>query len=115
VARGRIRRGYNGSVTVDVDVDVNDVLVELDDDALLAECKAREIKAPIVADEHPDLLQDLLDLLRRGDCEEATLLLERTIHPKFGSLELCEKEFASLKASAVSDDRSQAKASEVVR
>lgn len=99
-----VRRKYNGSISVDVDVDINDVLDEMDDEVLLAECKAREIQSPTVVDEHPDLLNELLDLLRRGEPEEAILLLERNIYPRFGSIELCEKAFAEVRRSKQGQD-----------
>jgi hypothetical protein len=96
------RRGGTIYTTADVEIDVCDVLSEISDDDLLEEIKDRKLeekaKARAKLADPTDLLEDVLDYLRRGDAGEAILLLDRILHPKFASLTLCEKEFAKLRA-----------------
>lgn len=86
------------SQTVEVEVDVSEILSELDDDQILEEARSRKLGDKFG---DRDLVEDLLRCLKRGDTTEAIVFLERALHPKFTSLKLCEQAFAALK-SAVS-------------
>lgn len=85
--------------TVEVEVDVYDFLSDLDDDQIVKEALSRKLGDKIG---DGDLAEDLLRCLKRGDTAEAIVLLERTLHPKYQSTELCEKAFASLRGKAAS-------------
>jgi len=89
------RRGV--SHTVEVTVDIDDVLSELDDEQIIEEARVRGLGHKI-GDE--DLVEELLRCLKRGDLTDAIVILERTLHPKFRSLPLCEAAFAKLKSGA---------------
>jgi RNA polymerase-interacting CarD/CdnL/TRCF family regulator len=101
-------RRYRGTIytdtRVDVQIDVDDVIELISDEELLAEIKSRKLeegaKARIKASDPFDLLAEVVDWLRAGDTREALLILERIMHPKFSSLELCEQEFAKLRVSS---------------
>jgi ADP-dependent phosphofructokinase/glucokinase len=98
------RRGGTIYTTADVEIDVCDVLSEISDDDLLEEIKERKLeekaKARAKLADPFDLLEDVMDCLRHGDAREALFLLDRILHPKFASVELCEKEFAKLRGDA---------------
>jgi hypothetical protein len=105
------RRGGTIYTTADVEIDVCDVLSEISDDDLLEEIKDRKLeekaKARAKLADPLDLLEDVMDFLRRGEAHEALFLLDRILHPKFASVELCEKEFAKLRGNgAVGQSRS---------
>lgn len=87
------------SRTVEVEVNIEDVLSELDDDQILEEALSRKLGDKIGDGE---LVEDLLRCLKRGDAAEAIVLLERTLYPKYQSIEICEKAFASLRGKAAS-------------
>lgn len=92
------RRGTTISVTTDVEIDPWDVLEELNDEEILEEVERRDLNKKVEARrklaDPLDLLEDALDALRRGDSAEAVFILERTLHPKFPSIEVCEKKFS---------------------
>jgi hypothetical protein len=80
--------GY-GSVTVDVDLD--DVLEQVDDDFLRDELDRRRRRTAKCGYPHPgvislggpDFAEDALDALKRGRIDDAMLILERNLRPKF--------------------------------
>lgn len=95
-----VRRSRHGQISLNVDVDiyVDEVLEELSDDDLIEEAARRKLEARITnkvkAEGDPlEMLDEVLDALRRKDSDEALFLLERILHPKFHSLKLCEAEF----------------------
>ena len=92
-----IRRPYRGSVTVDVDVDINDILNDLDDDTLIEELRCRGRKEAPFLKKQQDLLDDLFYGLRlalsAGDRDEALALLDAYQRPRWSSPELCEKDY----------------------
>ncbi len=83
-------------VTVDVDIDVDDFLDNLTNEDLLAELRSREIQGPALGCEEAEAKR-ALDCLRRGDVEEAALILERALFPKFKNLGMCMSQFAKAK------------------
>lgn len=104
MALGRVRRGY---VTVDVDVDISDVLSEIENDVLLDECRSRNILHQVESkpklDEEPDCpraqAEEAISLLRCGRTSDALTLLERSLFPKFKTVTDCEVALAKLRAS----------------
>lgn len=76
--------GY-GSVTAEVDID--DVLDQLDDDDLRAELDKRRSTAVKygrgVINIDGDFAKEALDALKKGRIDDAMLLLERNLYPKF--------------------------------
>lgn len=101
------RRGGTIYLTADVDIDVSEVLHELSDEDLLEEIKERKLeakaKARVTAADPFELLDEVLESLQRGDSREALFLLERILHPKFASVEACEKQFAKVRTAVVSE------------
>lgn len=101
--RNAKRRGSTIYLTVDADVEIypDEVLDQLSDDDLLEEIKKRNLSAKA---KHIEPLQDfaeeILSALRSRDYEEAELLLERILHPKFSTIALCEAEFKKLQGVA---------------
>lgn len=83
-------------VTVDVDIDVDDFLDNLTNDDLLAELRSRDIQGPALGCDESEA-QRALECLRKGDVEEAALILERAIYPKFKNLGSCMSLFAKVK------------------
>ena len=80
---------------VSVHVDPDDVLDELSDEQLEAELRQRKKKVPTEAkDELTEALEQALAFIRRGDTEEAVLLIERTLHPVFPSFDLAMQAYA---------------------
>ena len=77
-----MRRFRSGTITVEVDAEVriDDVLDQCDDEALEAEIKARGLKLP--ASVYPLLVEVQAELLC-GRVQEAIVLLERIVRPKF--------------------------------
>lgn len=80
---------------VRVDVDVEDVLSELSDEALLREVKSRGLK-PLVEKSPPGEpsiegrdLHNLEAVLRERRIDAALLLIERHTRPKFASIVDC--------------------------
>jgi hypothetical protein len=89
-------------ISVDVDVDLADLLEQVGEDALIKELEARclEPRRKIKEAEERDflpLVEEALDQLRSGRPDEARLTLERTLFPKWRSREDAE---AALKARA---------------
>jgi hypothetical protein len=79
--------GY-GSVTVDVDLD--DVLDQFDDDDLRAELDSRRRRGSkhffgrgVINLGEGDFAEDALDALKEGRIDDAMLILERGLRPKF--------------------------------
>jgi hypothetical protein len=78
--------GY-GSVTVDVDLD--DVLEQVDDDFLREELDRRRRTAAKLSGQvatsvgGPDFAEDALDAIKKGRIDDAMLILERNLRPKF--------------------------------
>ena len=79
-----------------VRIDISDVIDEIDDDDLLEEIKHRKL---IVAGDAQDFMpmDDLVEAyaeLLRGRASEAMAILDRIIHPKWGSMKLAQAELA---------------------
>lgn len=93
---------YTEARHVDVEIDLDEVIEQISDDELLAELTHRKLdekaRARLKASDPMELLGEVMDWLRIGDTREAILVLERIMHPKFSSLELCEKEFQARKS-----------------
>lgn len=92
-----MRRGY---ITVDVDpVEVcwSDIIGELPDNELLAEVARRKLLQvdPIAGD--PEDLETVLEMLDHGNYDEAALLLDRLLHPKYATFEQAMGAFVAAK------------------
>jgi hypothetical protein len=109
----KVRRSKWRTITVNVEVDAEVRVIEclemLDDEDLIEELEKRDLakKRIEVTDDRDELLREALDCLRHGDAEEATLLLERVLFPKFKSVELCEREFKLARGVSVSPQDQQ--------
>ncbi len=77
-----MKRYRSGQITVEVDARVNvaDVLDMVEDEALEAEMKSRDLKVPPTV--YPLLAEVEAELLC-GRVQEAIVLLERIVRPKF--------------------------------
>lgn len=85
-------------VYTDVEIDICDAMEAISDDDLLEEVKERKLedklKDKIKAAVDPfEMLEEVVDWLKRGDAAEALLVLDRIMHPKFSSVEICDREF----------------------
>lgn len=96
----RKQRYVHVSIRDSVDVDVSEVMEQLSDETLIEELKTRgaEKAAKVAQETQEDGLEGLLEMLQRGQYDDAILALERMIHPKFHSLEACMREFTLAKA-----------------
>lgn len=77
-----------GFGTVSAEVDVSDVLDQLDDEELRDELDKRRRAAvkygrPVVNIGGADFAEDALDALKQGRVDDAMLILERNLYPKF--------------------------------
>lgn len=83
------RRQFSISVRVNdyVSLDVSEVLEQLEDETLMQELQRRSANLPLASNTGD--LDEVLLLLKRGDVEEAELLLDRLLHPKFKSFSAC--------------------------
>lgn len=81
---------FGKTVSIDVDIDVDDVLHAL----------SKKELAEVLADwrdslpDDDNLLEEVLHSLYRGDVVEATATLERLIYPKFPDAEVARKRYA---------------------
>ena len=87
----------NGSISTTCEVFVSDVLDELTDEDLQEELAARKI--PLNREDAAGF-ETVLEMMRRRDYDEAELLLERLLHPKFKDLSHMMKALAELKRKA---------------
>jgi predicted methyltransferase MtxX (methanogen marker protein 4) len=90
--------------SVDIEVDIDEVIDQITDEELINELKHRKLdekaRDAIRASDPLALLDEVVDWLRDGDIREAMLVLDRILHPKFSSLELCAKEFEARKSTS---------------
>lgn len=92
----------DGLVRINVDAEVfcDEVLDQISDEILLEAIANRKLEDKLRARQQlssPDaLIEDAISALRAGDPAEALLILERTVYPKFKTLELCERAAAAL-------------------
>jgi hypothetical protein len=97
-----VRRPYRGSITVDVDVDINDVLQDMDDESLIEELKARGKSAEDISRKQTDALSGMFDDLREAitshDLAEAISIIDAFQRPKWPTKSACEAEYAKRKA-----------------
>lgn len=94
MARARV---YGGTVSVEVDVDINDVLDELDDDTLREELESRGKPLRNLKKAQDEMLvalfDDLRDAIARRDLDEISIIVESYAKPKWHDPKLCEKEY----------------------
>lgn len=99
------RRKYSDlSFNVDVDIPLWELLEALNDEDLLEEIKSRQLA---VGQANAEPLADLSEALRSiwerlhaNDADEALLIAERYLFPKFKSIEACETKLKELRPAA---------------
>lgn len=88
-------------VNVNVDVDLDDILSDVDAEILLEELKSRRVNADeVIGDNLRDLAEEALAALKRGDSDEAELILTRALFPIFSSPDEALKRLAKLRQGA---------------
>jgi hypothetical protein len=99
----RIRRPYRGSITVDVDVDVNDLLNDLDDETLIEELELRGKRQATILQKQVDALEEMFNVLRDAiagrDFDEALAVIDAYQRPRWSSVEACLKDYAKTRPS----------------
>lgn len=110
------RRSRNGQISLNVDVDVwlDEVLEEMSDEDIIEEAARRKLEQRVAnklkAEGDPmEMLDEVMEALRRRDVDDAICLLDRIMHPKFNSLKLCEAAFAKARPPQSPADTSEAK------
>lgn len=75
-------RRRSGSVYVSVSVPVDEIFDDISDADFHEEFERRNLAPPMLECD----LEDVLEMLRRRDFQEAELLLDRLLHPKFRNI-----------------------------
>lgn len=92
------------SANITIDVPVSDVLDEIEDEALLAEVRSRELELPAGMEASigcdRSYAEEAILLMRTGRTWDAITLLERALYPKFQTRVSCEKALAKVRMSA---------------
>lgn len=98
------RRSGTIEITTEVEIDPWDVLEAITDDELIKEAVGRKLKVTkdtLAADKTLDeALEQVLEYLRQGRVSDATVYLERLLHPKFSSLAICISEASKIARAA---------------
>jgi hypothetical protein len=104
----RIRRPYRGSITVDVDVDVNDLLNDLDDEVLIEELEIRGQRQAMISQKQEAELDEMFNSLRDAvagrDFDEVLAVIDAYQRPRWSSVEMCRQDYAKTRQ-APSDGR----------
>lgn len=87
---------HQQTVTVDVDVDVSEVLDEISTEQIVEILKERGLDAAKhdPSEHFRDLLEEAAGRLRDGEPFEALLLIERILKPKWPTSAACLADFA---------------------
>lgn len=81
-----IRRKSHGTMTVDARIDIDDILDSIESDDLIEVLKERgdclkvDVTAEVIGQNEAE---DILALLKRGNVDDAILMIERLAFPKF--------------------------------
>lgn len=77
-----------------ISVDVSDVIDQIDDDDLLEEVARRKLLPSASGEAMPeDLVDEAYQELLRGRTDEARVILDRLLHPKFRSVKAAQQAF----------------------
>ena len=84
-------RKSNGYVTVDVTVDIADVIEDISDFDLLEECRSRKLSVGDVGEAvDMDIVKEAYSALLRGHPAEAKSILDRIVFPKWRNTEAAQ-------------------------
>ncbi|GEP00573.1 hypothetical protein [Methylobacterium haplocladii] len=88
------------SRSIEVFVNVGDVLGELTDEELVEELKSRRIDDPNLLGCDRSDAEHAIDLMRSRHFKDALTLLERALYPKFQSRDACASAIAEIRLRA---------------
>lgn len=80
--------------TIEVEVDVDDILDDLSDDEVIAEVEARGYE---IFSRDDNEMERIRSLISRGEAHEALLAMERYLFPKWPSVSASEAQYRSVK------------------
>jgi hypothetical protein len=83
-------------VDVEIDVDIEEYIDEVSTEALLEELRKRK-NVSFNMNEQKDLLEEALADIRGGRLQDAAVVLERLLYPKFKRLDDCIHAISKMK------------------
>ena len=92
------RRGFVSTVTVQAEVDVDEVLNDIGDEQLLQLVEDRGLYPAFTLGCDQSDAERAIEFLRLGLVSDALAVLERSLHPKFHSRAECEKRLAAMRS-----------------